>query len=55
MHGIPILIKDNVDVAGMVNSAGSLALADNHPQADAFMVDAPARRRRGDSRQDQSQ
>ena len=38
MHGIPILIKDNVDVAGMVNSAGSLALADNHPQADAFMV-----------------
>jgi amidase len=38
MHGIPILIKDNVDVAGMVNSAGSLALADNHPQVDAFMV-----------------
>ncbi len=38
MHGIPILIKDNVDVAGMVNSAGSLALADHHPQADAFMV-----------------
>ncbi|MBY0496673.1 MAG: amidase [Cyanobacteria bacterium] len=38
MHGIPVLIKDNVDVAGMVNSAGSLALADNHPAADAFMV-----------------
>jgi len=38
MHGIPILIKDNVDVAGMVNSAGSLALAGNLPQADAFMV-----------------
>jgi len=38
MHGIPILIKDNVDVAGMVNSAGSLALADNRPAADAFMV-----------------
>ena len=38
MHGIPILIKDNVDIAGMVNSAGSLALADNHPGADAFMV-----------------
>ena len=31
MHGIPVLIKDNVDIAGMVNSAGSLALADNHP------------------------
>jgi amidase len=38
LHGIPILIKDNVDVAGMVNSAGSLALADNRPQADAFTV-----------------
>ena len=36
MHGIPVLIKDNVDIAGM-GSAGSLALADNHP-ADAFMV-----------------
>jgi amidase len=38
MHGIPVLIKDNVDVAGMVNSAGSLALAGNHPAADAFIV-----------------
>ena len=26
LHGIPVLIKDNVDIAGMVNSAGSLAL-----------------------------
>jgi len=38
MHGIPVLIKDNVDVAGMVNSAGSLALADHRPAADAFIV-----------------
>ncbi|HWI17773.1 MAG TPA: amidase [Vicinamibacterales bacterium] len=38
MHGVPVLIKDNVDVAGMVNSAGSLALADNRPSTDAFMV-----------------
>jgi len=38
LHGIPILIKDNVDVAGMVNSAGSLALADHKPKTDAFMV-----------------
>jgi amidase len=38
MHGIPVLIKDNVDIAGMVNSAGSLALADNRPAEDAFMV-----------------
>ncbi len=38
MHGIPVLIKDNVDVAGMVNSAGSLAMAENRPATDAFMV-----------------
>jgi amidase len=38
LHGLPILIKDNVDVAGMVNSAGSLALADNRPKQDAFLV-----------------
>jgi amidase len=38
LHGLPILIKDNIDVAGMVNSAGSLALADNRPAQDAFLV-----------------
>ena len=38
LHGIPILIKDNIDVAGMANSAGSLALADNRPKEDAFIV-----------------
>ena len=38
LHGIPILIKDNIDSVGMVNSAGSLALADNRPRQDAFIV-----------------
>jgi amidase len=38
LHGVPILIKDNVDVAGMVNSAGSLAMAEHRPKQDAFMV-----------------
>jgi amidase len=38
LHGIPILIKDNIDSVGMVNSAGSLALADNRPKEDAFIV-----------------
>ncbi|HEY0139060.1 MAG TPA: amidase [Nannocystis sp.] len=38
LHGIPVLLKDNIDVAGMVNSAGSLAMAGNRPAKDAFLV-----------------
>jgi amidase len=38
LHGVPVLIKDNVDIAGMVNSAGSLALAEHRPAQDAFIV-----------------
>ena len=38
LHGIPVLLKDNIDATPMVNSAGSLALADNRPTADAFLV-----------------
>jgi amidase len=38
MHGIPVLIKDNIDVVGMANSAGSIAMADNRPATDAFAV-----------------
>jgi amidase len=39
LHGIAVLIKDNIDVAAMVNSAGSLALANNRAQHDAFLVE----------------
>ncbi|MEZ0469510.1 amidase [Luteimonas salinilitoris] len=38
LHGIPILLKDNIDATPMVNSAGSLALADHRPGSDAFLV-----------------
>lgn len=38
LHGMPVLIKDNIDVAGMANSAGSLALAGHRPADDAFLV-----------------
>ena len=38
LHGIPVLLKDNIDAVGMVNSAGSIALADNRPKQDAFIV-----------------
>lgn len=38
LHGIPVLLKDNIDAVGMANSAGSLALADNRPSVDAPLV-----------------
>ena len=39
LHGIPILIKDNIDTADrMKTSAGSLALAGSTPPRDAFIV-----------------
>lgn len=39
MHGIPILIKDNIDTADkMMTTAGSLALEGNHAKKDAFIV-----------------
>jgi amidase len=39
LHGIPILIKDNIDTAdGMETTAGSLALLGSKPVRDAFVV-----------------
>lgn len=38
LHGIPVLLKDNIDATPMVNSAGSLALATHRPARDAFLV-----------------
>lgn len=39
MHGIPVLIKDNIDTGDrMLTTAGSIALADNHAGKDAFII-----------------
>src|ERR1043166_7353251 len=39
LHGIPILIKDNIDTADkMMDTAGSIALEGNFPSTDAFIV-----------------
>ena len=39
LHGIPILIKDNIDTGDkMQTTAGSLALAGNIASADAFVI-----------------
>lgn len=39
LHGIPVLIKDNIDTADrMKTTAGSLALMDARPQLDAGLV-----------------
>jgi amidase len=40
LHGIPILVKDNIDTADrMMTTAGSLALSGPAPDRDAFIVE----------------
>ncbi|MFJ2645861.1 amidase family protein [Streptomyces sp. NPDC087420] len=36
--GIPVIVKDNIDVEGMPTTAGSVALADSYPSKDAPIV-----------------
>ena len=56
LHGIPVLLKDNIATADrMMTTAGSLALAGTPAAEGRVHRRAPARRRRGDSRQDESQ
>jgi amidase len=39
LHGIPVLLKDNIDTADqMLTTAGSLALVNSRPARDAFVV-----------------
>ena len=38
LYGIPVLVKDNIEVRGMVNSAGSYVLRDLVAEDDSFIV-----------------
>jgi amidase len=38
LHGIPILLKDNIDTSDMPTTAGSVGLAGSIPPDDAFIV-----------------
>ena len=39
LHGVPVLLKDNIDTFGMTTTAGSLALEGSRPRQDAFLVE----------------
>lgn len=38
LHGIPVLVKTNIDVQGLATTAGSKALKDNYPNDDALII-----------------
>lgn len=38
LHGIPVILKDNIDTADMPTTGGSVALRTSQPAADAFVV-----------------
>ncbi|HEY4134403.1 MAG TPA: amidase family protein [Alphaproteobacteria bacterium] len=39
LHGIPVLVKDEIDVAGMPTTMGTVMFKDYRPPQDAFVVD----------------
>jgi len=39
LHGIPVLVKDEIDAAGMPTTLGTLVFKDYRPTRDAFVVD----------------
>jgi Asp-tRNA(Asn)/Glu-tRNA(Gln) amidotransferase A subunit family amidase len=38
LHGIPVVVKDQADVAGMPTTLGSLLFKDHYPDRDCFVV-----------------
>lgn len=38
LDGVPVLVKDNIDITFMATTAGSLALLDNVPKEDATLI-----------------
>lgn len=38
LHGIPILVKTNIDVFGIPTTAGAKSLEDNYPKSDAAVI-----------------
>lgn len=38
LHGIPIIVKDNINVAGLPTTAGALSLKNFIPEEDAFII-----------------
>ena len=38
LHGIPVVVKDQADAAGMPTTLGSLVFKDYHPDRDCFVV-----------------
>ena len=38
LHGIPVLVKCNIDAYGMPTTGGTKALKDNYPKENAFVV-----------------
>jgi len=38
LHGVPLIVKDNINTIGLPTTAGSQALADFYPEEDAFII-----------------